>query len=265
MEKHRAVIIGAGRIGAGYEWPEHPFVYTHADAYLKLKDRVTLESFVEPDAERAAAAEKKYGIPAYRTFEDIPKPPNIVSICVKPEDRWKVFEGLTPRREYVNGLWIEKPFEAPARALDPTVKVQVNYIRRFDTLHRVTKQMIDQGALGKLLQLVVMAKHDIHTVCHFGDLSRWWGVDYTYVSTSECEYVNTEYELIGTKGKIRFYQGGMSATKFTYQESKWFPGAMVPHADGQLCPGEPKLFMERALGNLLDAVEGKAELLSPPY
>ncbi len=39
MQKHRAVIVGAGRIGAGYKW-DQDLGYTHSGAYMALKDRV---------------------------------------------------------------------------------------------------------------------------------------------------------------------------------------------------------------------------------
>lgn len=267
MAKHRAVIIGAGRIGAGYNWPPHPFVYTHADAYLKLKDRVELVGFSDLDRARADAAEAKYGLPCFAdTSHAIAKlEPDIISVCVPPERQCEAFYDVTTWKDKIKGVWCEKPSMIVAEKVDPNLKIQVNYIRRFDTLHNSVKGELQAGTLGSPIVLVVMAKPGLETECHFTDLAKWWGVQLEYVPIVGAEYVNTEYELICTKGKVRFFQGGMSAQLYGMAESRWFPGAMVPHSSGQVAAKEPKIFMEVALSNLLDAVEGKAELKSPPY
>ena len=49
MAKHRALIVGGGRIGSGFGWMPTSYVYTHADAYLALKDEVNIKIF--PHAE----------------------------------------------------------------------------------------------------------------------------------------------------------------------------------------------------------------------
>lgn len=267
MAKHRAIIIGAGRIGAGYKWPQHPYVYTHADAYLKLKERVDLDMFIETDRERGLAATEKYKIPASgRLLENLETGQyDIVSVCVPPDQQEAVLREVGCH-ESVRGIWCEKPWMLKTvGSLDGSVKVQVNYIRRFDTLHNSVKGEIDKGTLGELVALVVMAKNGPETLCHFEDLSRWWNVQLKYIPVDGVQYVNTEYELIGTEGKVRFFQGGMSAQLYGTKESQWFPGSYVPDSKGQIAAKEPKIFMELALSNLLDAVEGKAELKSPPY
>src|SRR5688572_8375672 len=127
----KALIIGAGRIGAGYKW--HDDAYTHAGAYRALKDRVDLIAFVEPNPERADAAEKKWGVTAYETLEEALTSwrPNIVSVCTQPEDQINVMCRLEVDPN-VEGIWVEKPYMGfPSKKA-----VQVNYMRRGDDLHR---------------------------------------------------------------------------------------------------------------------------------
>jgi hypothetical protein len=163
MAKHRAVIIGAGRIGAGYRW-EDP-LYTHAGAYNALKDRVELVGFVEPDYERASAANTKWGVPVY---EDVPTAlkamrPGIVSVCVQPDKQQEVMNLLDPEL----AVYCEKPCVSTSEH----EFVQVNYIRRADVLHQVLRHLDLRHA-----KLTIWAKDDIHTKCHFDDLAAFWGI-----------------------------------------------------------------------------------------
>lgn len=226
MEKHRAVIVGAGRIGAGYNW--HDDGYTHAGAYLALKDRVELVGFVEKDEERGAAAFKKWGVPWAKKYSEMPEH-DIVSVCVQPEHQRKVLDDAVTLK-MVGGVWSEKPFVSMSVIegwLNP-IPIQVNYQRRADPLHRRFKDE------GRVTNLVVYGKDDETTRCHFRDLARWWNVKLDYRPfNGPCAYIARS-------------EGGHNC---------FFD-------NGGINPGE---CMKGMLANLLDAVEGKAELWSPPY
>jgi len=113
----------------------------------------------------------------------------------------------------------------------------VNYIRRFDPLHRWFR-----GAEGlKNSTLTVSAKKDIHTVCHFTDLARFWHVP----------------------KKNLIYEGWDGSCSYRLS----LPGGPEPWNPKEIgfpMGGVVGGFMEGALHNLLDAVEGKAALISPP-
>lgn len=227
MGKHKAIIIGAGRIGAGFGWPEYPFCYVHADAYISLKDRVELVGFVEPNKERAEAAAAKYKLPAFENglaAQDI----DIVSVCVNPIDQPQVIAEWG-KRPGIKGLWAEKPYVSDKLPI-PT---QVNYWRRFCKVHNTIKALLQ----GRQSFLTVWAKDDIHTRCHFEDLKKWWGCGGMAYFDNQGEIPQTNsYEVTTGKMTFQFKHGGI--------------------IEGG--------FMERALGNLLDTVEGKATLISPP-
>jgi len=220
--KHRLLVIGAGRIGAGFRW--HDDAYTHAGAAKALENRVELVGFVEPNPERADATTRKWGVLAYERLGEALNfcRPDIVSVCVQPEDQDDVMWDLPPT---LKGVWCEKPFMC-AR-LDWPWPVQVNYLRRADKRHSV---IADDEPCGRL---VVYAKDDIHTVCHFKDLQRWWRCQLDYrVYGDPCAYV---------------YQTRESTTFFD---------------NGGVEPGE---CMKAMLGNLIDVVEKRGTLWSPPY
>ena len=226
MSKHKAVIWGAGRIGAGYKWIDTPYIYCHADTYLALKDRVELLGFVEPDPERAEAARKKYGLSVWTEVPDVEF--DIASVCTPPSERLKVFNDLIAAG--VKGIYCEKPY---GMRFIPPVYTQINFIRRGERIHR----SLEEISVG---HLTVWAKKDIHTACHFADLARFWGLNksqLTYNAIDGPNHYEWEYE---------------SATPLN-------PNTKIAFIGGGLTPG----FMEFMLGNLLDAVEGKAKLVSP--
>jgi len=228
--KHRAVVIGAGRIGAGYNW--HDDAYTHAGAYQALRDRVELVGFIEPDPGRALAAKAHWHVPVY---EDVPTGlmalrPDIVSICVQPDQQNAIYLQLD--FDGLKGIWQEKPFVAVVK--EWPVPIQVNYMRRGDSRHQ---DIAFYRSGGKLW---VYGKDDIHTRCHFEDLAKFWKCELEYrVFNGPCAYI---------------YQ----ATK-EYQDHdnsnglEWFDNGGV---DGGEC-------FKAMLGNLLDHIDKGTELWSP--
>jgi hypothetical protein len=189
--KHRALIIGAGRIGAGFNW--HDDAYTHAGAYRALHDRVELMGFVEPDEPRAQAAEVKFGLPAYTFLGAALKrlEPDIVSICTQPQDQYAAIVQCI--KAGVKYIWCEKPYEGPRNW--PGVSIQVNYMRRGDLRH----QQMEWG--GKL---IVYGKDDIHTKSHFVDLAKWWDATLDYrVFNGPCAYLYDKF------GQHWFDNGGV--------------------------------------------------------
>lgn len=224
--KHRALVIGAGRIGAGFKW--HDDAYTHAGAYRALSDRVELVGFVEPDLERRVKANLKWKVPTYESvsFALEALKPDIVSVCTQPgQQQQEVIDSLS---EDV-AIWCEKPWTSTVDE-DDTRLIQINYMRRGDILHQVLRHLDLRGT-----RLTVWGKDDIHTRCHFDDLRWYWGCSsYVYnVITGPCHY---KLE-IGDGRIITFENGGV---------------------DGGQC-------FKRMLGNLIDSMEGRDKLWSPQH
>lgn len=266
--KHKAIVIGAGRIGSEFEWIETPFVYSHARAYLALKERVELIGFVEPDGERAAAAEKKWRLPVWKSLIDVdPTTFDVASVCTQPDSQLAIMETLIGTG--VRAVWCEKPCQWRSSSIvvgGRPVPIQVNYIRRFEPTHQHIREILASGKYGKIISLTVSAKKDVHTVCHFTNLARWWGVPkerFHYVDTLGTAYTNCDYELILEKRKFSFIDGGCYIQESGYGKgSRWWPDMLLPA--GITHKAWNPTFMTNAVDNLLDAVEGKAHLMSPP-
>ncbi len=224
--KYRAVIVGCGRIGVGYQW--HDKEYTHMGAYKALKDRVEVVGIADPDPGRLGAAMQEYGIKggmtAGKTLEITQ--PDIVSICTQPEleIRETILNYCVAFR--VKGIWCEKPFVGRPRQI-PT---QVNYMRRGDPVHQKIARELRGG------RLIVYGKDDLTTRCHFEDLAKWWEATLEYhPETGPCRY---------------YYMTGTNADDLCYS----FPNGGV---DGGTC-------FRAMLGNLLDHLDKGEPLWSPP-
>ena len=271
-----ALIVGCGRIGTGYGWPKHAFAYTHADAYRNVRDKITLVGAVDGIKERRDYASHEYKIPTFDSIKDALERtnPNIVSICTSPDGRVPIVKEV---RKYpsVEGLWIEKPlsekYEDSIKIAHMTRNIwtQVNYIRRFDSLHRDVKKRLEAGEFGDVIKLVFFAKPDwTHTMCHFVDLTRWLGVPLTsceFIGVNGADYVMTEYKLICTKKVIDFKSGGMWASISGPHDSEYFPNAVMPE-ETRVYGGykaQDKLFMEEAVTDLYSAIDSRGDTVCP--
>lgn len=220
------MVIGAGRIGAGFNWNDD--AYTHAGAYRSMPDRVELVGFVEPDLERRVKANLKWKVQTYDNvyFALDALKPDIVSVCLQPEKQKEVMLSLNDVTDHVRAVWCEKPYVS-----GPTnVPTQVNYMRRGDAKHR---EIAERDNTGKTL--TVYAKDDIHTRCHFEDLAKWWKVplEYLPIERGPCSYI-------------------LGSNPFDFES---FP---IGGVDGGKC-------FRAMLENLLNHIDNGTKLWSPPY
>ena len=178
MKKYRALIAGAGRVGAGFNWND--LAYTHAGAMAYIHDRVELIGFVDPSAERRDAAKRKWDVPASQfLWQGLEERPDIVSICTGPDDRAEILSQVDACPS-VKALWVEKPW----RGMYPRQPVQVNYLRRADKDHRFIAEM------RTAVSLIVYGKDDETTKCHFLDLAKFWGCKLDYRPfNGPCAYI----------------------------------------------------------------------------
>jgi hypothetical protein len=216
--KHRALVIGAGRIGAGYNW--HDDAYTHAGAYRALADRVELVGFVEPDDARGNAAVEKWAptqIFSPLKFALDNERVDVVSICTQPQDQYDAIVQCI--KAGVKYIWCEKPYEGPRNW--PGVSIQVNYMRRGDKKHR--------GLVGDFAggDLIVYGKDDIHTRCHFEDLAKWWHLRLDFRPfNGPCAYVVSSGDDV-----YWFDNGGFNSVRTPGDAFKAMLGNLLDHVD----------------------------------
>src|SRR3989344_3093996 len=92
-QTYRAVIIGAGRIGATFDTPESADVLTHAHGYLK-HPAVELVGFYDTDVQKAGAAARLWSSESFRSLEILfgEGKPDLVSICTPDENHAETLE-----------------------------------------------------------------------------------------------------------------------------------------------------------------------------
>lgn len=228
--RYKAILVGGGRIATGIGG----FSYSHLKAYSELKDRVEVVGIVDTNPDVCAKL-RESGHRVFSSLESCDIPYDIVSICTPPHVRASIFHRLLSVPD-LKGVWCEKPYGLERKGWP--WPVQVNYTRRFDPLHQQIYLQRKKGELGGA-ELFVIAKADEHTVCHFTDLARWWNIGrdglYYFPHNGPCSYFLRRYNSPGPQDTF-FPLGGMADVQFS---------------------------MNEALGNLLDAVEGKARLISP--
>lgn len=180
---HKALIVGAGRIGAGFGW--HDMEYTHAGAYKAHSDRVELMGFVEPDVSRALIAQDRWGVPAGIGLEQALETTkaDMVSVCSQPDEQFEIISRCL--KVGVRYFWCEKPYKGPHGW--PGAAIQVNYMRRGDPAHQFIAANADMTT-----SLVVYGKDDETTRCHFEDLAKWWKCKLDYRPfNGPCAYIVT--------------------------------------------------------------------------
>lgn len=250
MSKHRAVIIGCGRMGAGRDHPRGAWLYTHIEAYLALEERVEVVGFVDRVLDRAKWAAQQWGVKFYGDHVAAALAhlgPDLVSICTPPSDRYEIVKACEGSPT-IQGIWCEKPYTLSwipfMRDGATEIKVQVDYIRRFDKRHQNirTRRIADAGALTPPGHLVVISANDIHTTSHFTDLADYW-----HIARERLLYI----PFHGPSLYI-LRESGPDAGRY----AGWKDEAFV-------AGGVETGFMEAALGNLLDAVDGTTDLISP--
>src|SRR5574341_1524277 len=107
--KYRALIVGAGRMGAGRDHRSN-WLYTHIEAYRALSERVEVIGFVDRVLARAEWAAKKWDVGfagdhvlgALRELQ-----PDVVSICTPPSDRKEIVDACNLMGS-LRGIWCEK-------------------------------------------------------------------------------------------------------------------------------------------------------------
>jgi predicted dehydrogenase len=181
-ESLRALIIGAGKIAAGYDAPESKEILTHAHGFHAVPG-FTLLGFVDRDMVKAEQAAAKWG---GKAFEDIRAafadgPIDVVSVATPDETHAGVLKELAAYSPRL--IFCEKPLALSSTdvlAVEeiyrtvPT-KIQVNYLRRFVPEFRDVKQAIAAGNYGRFLTgSGFYVKGFLHNGSHMVDLLQYW-------------------------------------------------------------------------------------------
>ena len=196
MSRLRALLVGLGQIGCGYDadlpfqWDQpgsSPRILSHARA-LACHPGFELLGGVDPSAAARNRFAGLYGLPTHRSLAawcaaSTGPDPDLVVIAVAPQLQPALVEQLlalmAPRL-----LLVEKPVAASlkqARALEracasqPGLVVAVNYIRRFLPAVIAWQQRLQAGDLGELLHgQITYGKGLLSNGSHFVNLAEAW-------------------------------------------------------------------------------------------
>ncbi|MEI6153744.1 MAG: Gfo/Idh/MocA family oxidoreductase [Deltaproteobacteria bacterium] len=184
MKQYRAVVIGLGKIGQGfdYEQSDDSVITTHASAYV-LHPGYELLAAVDPDLLQRKRFEKKFQLPAYPDLQSLmgQHNPEIFSIAVPAEQHFPVF--LDILRYMPVAVLCEKPIAASTAdgrrmrslAEDQKCALVVNYMRRFEPGSIEIRRMIQNEELGDIFKgHGWYSKGLINNGSHFIDLLRFW-------------------------------------------------------------------------------------------
>jgi predicted dehydrogenase len=156
---------------------------THAGAYYG-DERVNLLAGVDLRPGARHRFEERWGAPGYEHVGDaLSLEPTIVSVATPPAGRLDVVKQVL-EAESTAAIWLEKPMAATLReaemiahaAGERGVAVQVNFLRRFDPVHRsIAERLIDDRSN------IHMVFRYSGTLLNFGshaiDLFRWFAGD----------------------------------------------------------------------------------------
>ena len=248
MKSYKAVVIGLGMIGQGFDYdhPDDSMIATHASAYF-YHPGFELLAGVDPILSRRKRFEKKYDRPAYADIKTMTDhyQPDIFSIAVPVNQHLPVFQEIIHYNP--KAVICEKPIASSAAegrlmqslADDHQCALLVNYMRRFEPGSIALKRIIQEGDVGEIFKgvawytkgLLNNGTHFIDLLCYWlGDVSvvevmekgrLWDGKDPEpdiclhfdktpiYVLAGRAECYSTgEIDLFGSRGRIRYTESG---------------------------------------------------------
>jgi predicted dehydrogenase len=221
----KALLIGCGNIGAGYDLDDETRVWTHAKAYSMQKD---LELFVyDEDRDKSARAAAVYGASQLEEVnEGVLNNFDLLSITTPTTSHFYYLDMAI--RTGVPVVICEKPVVGSLEEVKQleqlynsgNTKVLVNYMRRFQPAYESAKRKLQELRTEQSLQAVIMkykrgllnnASHAIdlleyffeapflfesfqYSVCNFDTF------DYDPTITGSCQYLQAPVSFSGVGG-----------------------------------------------------------------
>lgn len=263
-------IAGCGRIGSLYdEQGNGSGVYTHAGMYAAT-DGLRLACLSDPDSTRLAESGRYWG--CAELFPDVATmlaqcPVDILSVTTPDQTHETVIRSALGAARPPRIILVEKPLAenaAAAEALlqDATaagVTLLVNYVRRWDRMHRKVREFLRSGGLGEIRWVTGYYVRGMrHNGCHLVNLMRFMvgdmerleplgaretgslpgdssvharvvfssGAEGVLVALDQPGYAFSIFDLdfFGTKGRLRLTADGSRAEIHPVRKDPRFPG-----------------------------------------
>ena len=182
MKAHHAVLVGAGRIGAGFDGPQTKEILTHAHA-LSSNRSTKLTGLFDTDAIVAHREATKWKIPGWNDFEAMMSAtrPEVVSLCVPDRFHSEYLRACLKWKPKL--VLAEKPLTTSIEESERLVEeyerngilCSVNYSRRFAPGWLDIRERFLAGEWGNaLLVHAIYGKGTLHNGSHVVDTLRWF-------------------------------------------------------------------------------------------
>ena len=303
METLKAAVIGCGKIGSIFaDDPNRDKlgVYSHAEAY-SLSERAELVAVCDTNIDLARACGERWGVDKVytNTAELIDRESlDLVSICTPDETHFDVAM-MVLKATSLKGLLVEKPLSQDASsageliqlAASRSVKLAVNYSRRYSDSFRKLKVYLDSGGIGEIQAIRGFYTKGLkHNGSHWVDLLRFLTGEVELMSvlsaTESAEPDPTldvmyrmsgggiavlqgldhknfslfEMDIVGTKGRVKIEDSGHCFSVYDVVPSKWYEGYFTLELANNQIEGGMRDVTLNAVENLIDAVQGKSDL-----
>ncbi len=177
-EAYTVAIVGAGRIGCGFDAPDSPQVLTHAHAF-STNARTRLVGIVDADQEKGSREAARWKTTYFPSVDAMyaAVQPDIVVIATPDDTHLPMLRdiaALKPRLIICEKPVIQRAADvAAAEAVGGSVPVIVNYRRRFDPAMKVLADDLTSGRYGDvLLAHATYTNGALHNGSHMMDLLR---------------------------------------------------------------------------------------------
>lgn len=216
-QPYRAGVIGLGQIGNLFdEDPKRKEIWTHTGAYLALPN-VTLTAGADSDEDRRRRfLSRSVTASAYVDYRSMLHAENlqVVSICAPTALHHEmVLAGVCAG---VRAIFCEKPLAAtPEQAAEMVeacqaagVLLAVNHTRRWESIYVRAKQLLAEGAIGRLEAIVGYYPGKVFTMgTHLFDLMRFFGGDVQWVCGQSPDPRLASDEEGSLSGQMQFRSG----------------------------------------------------------
>lgn len=184
MKKYKAVVIGCGRIGAE-EWRYKNNIkpVTHAAAYF-MHPKIELAALCDTDSKKLKKANKLFeGVALYESAAKMLKEnnPDIVSVATHADTHFKFAKMAA--ESGAKAIICEKPMANSIKKAELLIKICkqkkcllfINHSRHFDPLIKKWQEKVQNGLLGKILQVNCLYYNGMfNNGTHIIDLLRWF-------------------------------------------------------------------------------------------
>lgn len=300
-EKIRVLIVGAGKIAAGYDHPTSEEILTHAHGFLSIAE-FELAGFVDANFAKAELAAEKWGGKAFSSiaaaFAD--GGIDVVSVATPDETHATVLKQLANYSPQL--IFCEKPLALSIGELDELVRlytgrstqILVNYLRRFLPAFQTIRREFAEGRYGRFLTgSGYYVKGFLHNGSHMVDLIRYlagdiiavekWtddstGPDLDFDASARLRlkqggsffilplpgnpYWLFEMDLLFEKKRLRVLDSGSSVQEYELRANPLFPET-EDMIEFVLHPTELGQAMQYAAQHIRDYLQGKVPLLCP--